>query len=286
MQELRPLPRAIRPLNDPDYERIIREYGRNIIPLPSQCSTCGGAGTFRWYVRPTAEIDEWKCNCEDQWILAHWLLHCGIGLKYQRFDWYDLVVPKPEKVQEYLEHARLIIPTGRGLVLYGPPGTGKTLLATLILKALIGQGHDGYFTTYADMLTRLTLTKFNAEEQEWFKRRVKLAGVLVIDDIGREQQQRVHVRNAETTGTIDLTTTLAERAFEDVIRARTANQLPTLITSNLDLNDIQTKYGVNVISLLREQSTSVRLEGADWRESSRDRGMEEIKLGLRRPVVL
>lgn len=267
-------------------EWLWARYGRNCIPPPERCITCGGTGTFKWYVRPTTEVAEFKCNCEDQHRLATQLLLAGIGFRYQKLDWHDLVVEIPPAIHTYLADAKLIVPTGQGLMLYGPPGTGKSLLVTLLLKGLIAKGHQGFFTTYADILTDLTLNKFDEERHERFEQRVKLVGVLVIDDIGQEQKQRVYLRNTEATGTVDIHTTQAEEAVQRVLRARVGNQLPTFITTNLDIEDFKTKYGRNVASLLDEQVTVVKLGGEDWRRRSGDRATEEARAGLKRPVVL
>lgn len=284
-------------------EWLWARYGRNCIPPPERCITCGGTGTFKWYVRSTTEVAEYKCNCEEQHRLATHLLLAGIGFRYQKLGWHDLVVDIPPAINTYLADAKLIVPTGQGLMLYGPPGTGKSLLVTLLLKGLIAQGHQGFFTTYADILTDLTLNKFDEERHERFEQRVKLVGVLVIDDIGQEQKRRAltkvpvlkeggdvardkHGYAIYESDTVDLTTAEAEEAVQRVLRARVGNQLPTFITTNLDIDDFKIKYGKNVASLLDEQVLTVKLGGEDWRKRSGARSIDEARSGLKRPIVL
>lgn len=306
MFELPALPGAISTLKNEDSDRLKREFGDDLAVSPEDCRTCRGTGTFLWYARAAAddhdpnEIVEFKCPCEDQWLLNRFLLNCGIKNKYQRFDWHDLDTPiLPPEIIDYLGNAKHIIDAGLGLVLYGPEGTGKTLLAVLLLKTLIARGHNGYFTTYADMIQRFHEGRFDREEREWFFRRVKHASVLVIDDIGREQKRKRLEWNRADRETemgnvlvdnqggevLDLNTT-AEFLFEDVIRHRVAMVSPTFVTSNLPLSGLATKYGSNVMSLLDEQAIPVELSGPDWRISSKDRATAEVHQGLRRPVVL
>jgi DNA replication protein DnaC len=283
--ELPALPGAIHTLSNEDSDRLKREFGEALATSPEDCRTCYGTGTFRWYVRHhPEEIVEFKCPCEDQWILSRFLLNCGIEYKYQRFDWHDLAVSMPPRILDYLKNAKQIIDAGLGLVLYGSEGTGKTLLAVLLLKTLIGRGHDGYFTSYSDMIQRFHEGRYDREEREWFLRRMTHASVLVIDDIGREQIRRT-LERAEGR-TVDALNSTAEFLFEDVIRHRVAMSCPTFITSNLALSDLATKYGSNVMSLLEEQAIPVELTGADWRIPSRERAEQEVRDGLRRPVVL
>ena len=96
------------------------------------------------------------------------------------------------------------------------------------------------------------------DEKAWFHRRIKNAGVLVVDDVGREYQGRA--KNG-----------LPESTFDEVLRHRVAAGTPTFISSNKDMKQLQEGYGGNVMSLLHERSTTYRFTGLDYRDQARMR---------------
>lgn len=277
MHELPPLPRGIRTLTDVESERL-RERFPTLPSSPDQCVTCYGAGSFRFYGPERHTVDnvaEHKCSCVDQWILHRYLLNSNIGLSYQRLCWHDVHVEDGAraKVWDYLEHSRAYVGAGCGLILFGEVGTGKTLLATLLLKGLLAEGYDGYFTTFSEMIDTYTGGWYDAEERKWFHRRIKNAQVLVLDDIGREWQGRKKQHLPEST-------------FDEVLRHRVAGSLPTIITTNKSLDDLAVGYGGNVMSLLHERSTTYQFVGEDFRDQARLRLDDEVRAGIVRPVML
>jgi len=73
--------------------------------------------------------------------------------------------------------------------------------------------------------------------------------------------------------------------MDEVLRHRVANSLPTIITTNLSMDDLTRNYGSNVMSLLHERSTTYRFTGDDFRDQARYRLDDEVRQGLTRPVV-
>lgn len=275
---LAPLPETIRLLTNPELERLRTRYPR-LPESPERCVTCEGTGSFRWYGAKVGEgpppVVTYECSCTDQWVLHTYLLNANIGDAYQRLSWGDVATEQGalDKVADYLEHASSYVRAGVGLILYGGVGTGKTMLATLVLKQLLAQGYDGYFTTFSEMIDTYTGGWNDPEERAWFHRRIKNAEVLVLDDIGREYQGRTK-------------SGLPESTFDEVLRHRVAAATPTIITTNLDLTKLQEGYGGNVMSLLHERSSTYRFTGEDFRDNARTRLVDEVAAGLTRPVTL
>lgn len=280
MHELPPLPSGIRLLTDPEGDRLRSLYPpTDLPPTPDDCITCGGKGTFLGYAPPEVDAEgdftcEWKCNCPDQWTLHRYFLHANIGIAYQRLRWADATHVEPgalEKVEGYLNAAEAYIRAGMGLLLYGTNGTGKTLLSTLVLKELLGKGYDGYTTTFNEMLGSFSKGWKDVDDQRWFHKRVKNAQVLVIDDLGKEMKGRQEMPMA---------------TFDEVLRHRVANAKPTIITTNLDVQKVTETYGISVLSLLREKSSTYRFTGDDFRDNARNRFEDEVKAGIVRPVTI
>lgn len=291
-----PPPAAVRPLRNDEFERLHQRYP-NLPAKPGgrTCITCHGSGQYRWYNNDPGEPVDWQCDCIGQWALHHFLLNANIGLTYQRLTWADMSAAEPgalTKVHSYIEHADAYVNAGVGLILYGGHGTGKTALSALLLKALLGRGHDGYFTTFGGLLDTFMSTYRDQDEKKWFYRRIKNAGVLVLDDLGKEHKQQTMLGKEAAdsigakAGFKRYNTAVTDSTFDEVLRHRVANSLPTIITTNFDLAQVQEGYGANIISLLRERSTTYQFTGADFRNTARDRVVTEVEQGLVRPVVL
>jgi DNA replication protein DnaC len=272
MLALEPNPPAVRPVTDVQLARLKEIYPDSARAL-AKCVTCRNEGVFRWR-GPDGEPVDYACDCKGQLELHLWLLDAGLDLRYQRLSWDDVTGVDRDvtkAVHDYMINAEAYAGSGIGLVLYGMRGNGKTLLSTLLLKSLMGGGRSGYFTTFQNMLDLYTSGWRSPEEKAWFDKAVRHTGVLVVDDMGRENDGRFKV---------------AEEAFDHVLRARVAADRPTIVTSNKTLDELGQLYSLNALSLLDESTVKIEFSGEDFRPQQQTRRMEEAKLGLRRPVVL
>lgn len=242
-----------------------------------QCVTCHGAGRFKWWVDygVSEETDDYECPCAEQLTLHKFLLNAGIGLRYQRYGIGDLdqVSSLATKVaNEYLEAADYYVGNGYGLYFQGDRGTGKTLLATILLKQLLDTGVDGYFTTFNDMLDNFVAGWTSDEQRTWFDSRVRNAPLLVVDDIGKEYSGRVGVSKV---------------MVDNIFRSRVNNALPTIITTNLSVDEMASRYS-SALETIAGQALHVKFEGSSYRESELEiaRRQREIEKKLSRPVMI
>lgn len=286
MYELPRAPSAFRSLTDEESDRL-RRQNPALPGSPSDCPTCNGKGTFDWYADADRdEVVEWKCNCPDQWLMHRYFLYHGVELAYQRLAWPDALHADPgalEAAMDYLDHAEEYLRAGIGFIFHGEQGTGKTLLSVLMLKRLMAEGADGYLTTFPNLLSTLMAGFDDPEERSWYHRRIKNAGVLVIDDIGKEHHKTFKVKGE---GVVSRSTAISQSAIDAVIRHRVAGAKPTIITTNLDLDSIERSYGDNIISLLSEFTDDHRFDGQDFRKRAKDLRLEEARAGLVRPIVV
>jgi DNA replication protein DnaC len=277
MEKLEPNPPAIRTLRDAELERLRLTHPGSLYGLDN-CVTCRGKKTFRWISQQSSEPVDFECDCREQYILSRYLLNAGIDLDYQKLGWMDATHVENNAsvlVSEYIEHAEGFMRSGYGLFLFGSKGSGKTLLATLLLKMLLGKGFDGYFTTFPSMIEYHTEGWRDQAVKLWFEQRIVNAGLLVIDDVGRELKN--------SSASLDV----IEAMFDRVIRARVSGCRPTILTTNFDIKDFTTKYRGNVVSLLSGHNDFYEFVGNDFRrEVQAERVKNEAKAGLTRPVVL
>lgn len=267
-------PTTITTLLDADVQRLRKDHP-DLPKSLKDCITCKGAGQFWWY-DPTGGDDPvvWTCNCADQFVLHRYLLNAGINLAYQRMSWADasyIEEGAKEVIRDYNAHALNYVQAGIGLLLHGERGTGKTLIASLLAKWMISQGFDVYFTTFQELIDTYTGTWQNEDRKAWFNKRVRNAGVLVIDDIGREHKGRLEI---------------VESMFDHIVRARVSSVRPTILTTNKNLTDLRALYSPNLTSLLAESSIEYQFSGEDYRPQANKNRIAEARQGLNRPVWL
>lgn len=278
MHTLPPLPRHLDlPLLDSELARI--ETKNPWVPKSVKgCVTCKGKKTFRWYTDDSRnEVAEFECDCVGQYKLLLHMLHAGIELGYQKLTWRDADEVEPAAVEvlhDYRRNAEGYAQEGLGLVLIGSKGAGKTMGATLLAKDLMRTGVDVYKLLFQDFIQTFAEGWAHDEAgkaaQQRFDARIRNAGLLVLDDAGRESGLQNHV-----VAILDVT-----------LRHRVAAQLPTMITSNKTLAEMGELYSSNAMSLLSESMTEHVFHGVDYRDKANQRRHEEKRAGLTRPIVL
>lgn len=139
--------------------------------------------------------------------------------------------------------------------LSGGVGCGKTYAAACIANAILDKGYRVWMATTSAMLDLM----FN--EPEKVKNRLRTFDLVVIDDFGAE-------RNTEYAG---------EKMFQ-IIDERIRANLPTLITTNLDITQPASNltYG-RIFSRLSEFAPQSRCKGEDMRAM---RGNENRRLAF------
>lgn len=267
------LPDHIGPLRSNEEYEALRERHPGFHRAASPCITCGGKKIFL-HLNVRGEVGEYECPCREQWMLYMHLLNSGLDVGHQRMSWDDIDAQVPgdvlDAVINYVEKADSYVRAGVGLILRGDHGTGKTLLATLLLKKLIQRGHDGYFVSAHDLVETYTGGWKKDAEKRLFNRYLS-ASFLVIDEVGREGKGRQNI---------------TDTLFDHLVRRRVAGDKPTIITTNMSMEELRTGYGGSVMSLLAEHNTSIEVAGGDYRPRRNVRLQAEIEKGAVRPLVL
>jgi len=144
------------------------------------------------------------------------------------------------------------------LLLQGGYGSGKTHLAAAIANFAVGLGVPTLFLTVPDLLDALRVAY--ASEDTTFEQRfdeIRSARLLVLDDFGTQN----------ATG-------WAQEKLFQIINYRYINKLPTVVTTNLALDEIEAR----IRSRLSDPDlvTVVRITAPDYRRPMEDTGHPEL----------
>lgn len=179
-------------------------------------------------------------------------------LEGKTWDDYELYSPEAKNVyraaQKYAASS-----TRGGLYISGPKGTGKTFLAALIAGEKLRQGLPTLFVFVPDLLDSFRQAMHDGQGDDVAKT-AREADFLVLDDMGAERA----------------TAWVAEQLMA-LINYRYSHQLPTVITSNYQLDELADHLsgmgprgeeritGERICSRIAAMTISLRLSGQDMR---------------------
>jgi DNA replication protein DnaC len=162
-----------------------------------------------------------------------------------------------DRARKYAEE-----PTG-WLVLKGGYGSGKTHLAAAIANHLVERGKSVLFVVVPDLLDHLRTT-YAPNSPVSFDQRfemVRSAPVLILDDLGAHN-----------------TTSWAQEKLYQILNYRYNAQLPTVITTNSDIEDLDPRLQSRIAEL--EWSAMVHILAPDYRAGANAQQSELSSLGL------
>lgn len=221
------------------------------------CSVCKDTGSH----------DGYFCDCQKKEVVAQAkaLLGETTPVKkctFEKFslDYYpDVVDPKlgvsqREHMSSILSYcknyANHFTKKAQGLIMYGGTGLGKTHLSLAIANVVIERGYDVYYGSIQSIMEKLEREHFgrrNTDESE--KDAIINADLLIIDDLG-----------------VEFVTQFTTAALHDLLNARMLKGLPTIISTNLEMEEIYEKYTQRIASRLFGSSLPLAFCGRDIRQ--------------------
>lgn len=244
-----------------------RNYGAG---SPS-CTTCGGVGYIRYDVPEEHPFfgKVFDCNCRSAQQEAsrqdYMRRMGGLGhLADKTFEAFNTSGFHPrdraslqtayEASRQFAEH-----PIG-WLIITGGYGCGKTHLAAAIANVQIERGDKVLFITVPDLLDHLRSSYSQSSEEEGYSNRfeeVRTAPLLILDDMGTESP-----------------TAWAQEKLYQILNHRYMAQLPTVITTNHSLDELEPRVRSRMLDMALCQQ--VIITAGDYRTSGR--GLTESTL--------
>ena len=219
------------------------------------CDTCGGTG----YIGSNmCECLAELCRQEQKKELT--FLSAG----QERFDQFRLDY-YPDRVDQKLgvnirslmektyqtcrKYAFSFSEKSGNLLFSGDTGLGKTFLSACIARTVADSGYSVVYESAGHLFTKLERAKFDPSEENR-KEAVKytLCDLLIVDDLGTEMGSQ-----------------FVTSALYTLINDRLLERKPTIISTNLTVEDLSRRYSAQIVSRLRGSYTRVPFLGDDIR---------------------
>lgn len=131
----------------------------------------------------------------------------------------------------------------------GRTGLGKTHLSLAIANEVMKKGYNVVYGSVINFLNKLEREKFGRADSFETEDILIDADLLILDDLGAE-----------------FSTAVATSSLYNIINSRIARGVPTIISSNLSLEEIKTRYPESVASRIIGNYVIVRFFGDDIRQ--------------------
>jgi DNA replication protein DnaC len=165
-------------------------------------------------------------------------------------------------VRPYVRKLGLALKRGYGLLFLGDNGTGKTMFMSYVLMAVCRRNFSAFYTTMTQ-LAHDVKRGFNDREAQQRLDWYLTSDFVAVDEMGKERFK---------TGD-----TFMRTEFERILKARYDDARPTLIATNMDLEELEKMYGATFTSMLVGKYEQVIMEPGDFREHMRKRMKSEMR---------
>lgn len=264
-------------MTNQEFEEVETLIQRSPQGSNRRCPTCGknpievAPGIFEWCAteflgRNGPEI----CDCEAQIELFRHYLLAHIPEEYMRLDGDDYYGDQQawDDTNAYIEKWDDNKINGLGIGYYSKEqGTGKTFLATRVARELVKRGESAYYINFRDIMS---LYEMPYEDRCRAEGRLKDSALLVLDEV-------VQPITSAQSG-------LFASKFEELVRYRTNYGRVTILTTNLEPDELDKHYE-RTYSLLAAKQNHIGIAGLDARrEGIWDLNTELAENGQRRPI--
>ena len=235
-----------------------------------ECTICGGLGWISADVPvghplfgkltpcPHRQTEMTKSAAARTWSELGPLRH--LTLDTFQPEGHAVTIEQRASLRNAVEGVRRFIDEPRGwLFIQGSYGCGKTHLAAAIANACLGRGLPVLFINVPDLLDYLRAAYNPSAEQTYDERFIEVrdAPLLILDDLGTQ--------NA---------TPWAEEKLYQILNARYVAQRPTVITTNLDLEDLDPRLSSRLSDL--DLVRKLPILAPDFRRSAIEQGQSSM----------
>ncbi len=215
--------------------------------------------------RDTGFVEGHRCECLKNLIVKHIGANSNLTehMRKERFENFDMSLfanqgdegGKTLKLMQIacdkaMQFAESFDKSGEGFLIMGNAGTGKTYLTSCIANRALERGKTVYYQTAYKLSEILESNKFGKGDEDAadIVKYVYDADLLIIDDLGTE-----------------FATQFTLAAFFDIINSRIISGKSTVISTNLDFEEISNTYSQRIASRFMESYQLIQTIGKDLR---------------------
>jgi DNA replication protein DnaC len=143
----------------------------------------------------------------------------------------------------------------RSLLFTGGTGLGKTFLSACVARTVADSGFSVVYDTAVQLFRDFEAAKFGSADQDGDRLTKKYleCDLLIVDDLGTE-----------------MTTQFTVSALYTVVNSRLMDRRPTIISTNLSMDEMRRRYTPQIVSRLEGAYTGLLFFGDDIRLLKRD----------------
>ena len=239
---------------------MLKEFGypEDYLKAKFTCPVCNDSG----YVNGS------RCQCFNELIKKYTVdeLNESCKIELHDFDEFNLglysnipdeksgIIPR-ERMNEILIQCKNYVDTfskeSCSLFFLGKTGLGKTFLSSMIAKSLIEKGFNVVFDSINNFLIMAENEHFGRSNGNTVETIIN-ADLVILDDLGSE-----------------FSTPFNNSTLYNIINTRINMEIPTIVSTNLSLSELNEKYDDRIISRLTGMYTPFRFFGTDIRQVKR-----------------
>lgn len=228
-------------------------YPEDYLKVKYFCSKCGDKG-FK---------DGFMCSCHKQILKnnAYNKLCSQFPVDKCTFGNFDLnyypdsgsdITPRKRMtaVFDYCKsYAENFTTRSPGLLMLGQTGLGKTHLSLAIAGQVINRGYGVIYASAQNILNKLESEKFGKGDSDDTQQKLIECDLLILDDLGTE-----------------FSTQFTVSVIYNIINSRLLSSKPTIISTNLTMEQLEKTYSQRVSSRILSEYTLLRFDGTDIRQ--------------------
>lgn len=171
-------------------------------------------------------------------------------LSYDYYEGEDLANFK-KAVESSLQLVKNYPDEYKNLLFFGTVGTGKTFLSKCIAREMLNRGHSVIYFSATGLFNMLAQYSFDANNKEMLYKTYEglyNCDLVIVDDLGTE-----------------LSNTFTNSQFFTFLNERHLRRKPVIISTNLNLEELKTRYSERIFSRLTSNFIFRKFSGPDIR---------------------